>query len=74
MQFKTKYNIGQVVYLRTDDEQLPRIIAGIIIRYSGMIYCLACGTTETNHYDFEFSITKNTLIILNVENNIKAHE
>ena len=74
MIIKTKYNIGQVVYLRTDIEQDARIITGMTIRYSGIIYALSCGPIETSHYDFEFSVTKNTLITLNVESNLKAHE
>jgi sporulation-control protein spo0M len=74
MTIKTKFNIGQVVYLRTDIEQEARIITGVIVRYSGVLYYLTCGTNETVHYDFEFSLTKNTLITLNIESNLKEHE
>jgi len=74
MTIKTKYNIGQVVYLRTDIEQDARIITGITMRYSGVIYLLTCETLETPHYDFEFSTTRNQLITLNIESNLQEHE
>jgi hypothetical protein len=34
---KTKYNIGDIVYLKTDVEQLERMITGITIRENGLV-------------------------------------
>ena len=48
-----KYNIGDFVYLLTDEEQSPRIITSIQINPSGLLYRLSRGTEETWHYDIE---------------------
>lgn len=55
-------NLGDIVYLKTDKEQLPRIITGIIIRPSGCGYYLSCGVGESLHYDFEFSYEENVIL------------
>ena len=49
------FNIGDYVYIKTDVEQLQRIVTEINIRESGIHYCLMCGTTESWHYAFELS-------------------
>ena len=58
MVIDNKYNIGEVVYLLTDESQLKRIVVGIVIR-SGVhvLYELACG--EMRSYHIECEITKN---------------
>jgi hypothetical protein len=61
MEIKTKYSIGDFVYLITDEDQKKRIITGIIIRPSGVIYYVSCGDAETTHYDIE--ITKDKIYI-----------
>jgi len=62
MDIKTKFDIGQIVFLATDSEQRARIVTGIIIRPSGIIYYLTCGSEETTHYDIEFTLEKNYII------------
>jgi hypothetical protein len=62
MTIPNKYDLKQVVYLRTDTDQLPRIVTGIQIRPNLLIYNLACGTSESDHYDIEMSEEKNVLI------------
>lgn len=62
MDIKTKYNIGQVVFLATDTDQKQRIITGIIVRPNSVIYYLSCGSEETTHYDIEFALEKNYII------------
>ena len=61
MEIKTKHSIGDFVYLITDEDQKKRIITGIIIRPSGVIYYVSCGEVETTHYDIE--ITKDKIYI-----------
>lgn len=61
-----KFQIGQTVYLKTDREQLPRIVTELIITNYAVIYRLSQGTLDTNHHDIEISETRN--IILAIEN------
>jgi hypothetical protein len=56
-----KYNIGDIVFLVTDKEQIPRQITGILQRPYGFIYYLSNNTNETTHYDIEFSRDINIL-------------
>lgn len=56
-------DIGEIVFLRTDDEQRERIVTGILIKGDGSVtYLLACSVTETEHYGFE--ITKDKTLML----------
>ena len=57
-----KYQIGDTVYLVTDKEQLPRIVFCFIVYRSDIIYKLATGTITSDHYDFEITDEKNTLV------------
>ena len=50
-----KYFLGQSVYIRTDMEQYERIITGINIRPTGVVYVLSFAELESYHYDFEIS-------------------
>jgi hypothetical protein len=63
MRIETNYNIGQIVFLATDNDQKARIITGIIIRPSGHIYYLSCGDVENSHYEIEFALEKNYQIV-----------
>lgn len=57
---ETRYKIGDVVYLKTDVEQLPRLVTGILMRHKGFVwYYLAQGITETCHTEIEISPEKN---------------
>lgn len=54
-----KFEIGQIVYLKTDPEQLPRIITGIMIApTAALVYWTSMGMVEGRHYDIEISATK----------------
>ncbi|MEW6006131.1 MAG: hypothetical protein AB1695_12535 [Stygiobacter sp.] len=53
-----KYNIGDIVYLKTDPDQVERMITAIQLNANGIIYRLVCGTTETWHYDIEINVEK----------------
>lgn len=57
-----KYKIGDIVYLKTDSEQLPRMVTGILIRpQNQIIYYLTLGAQETSHYELEITIDRDIL-------------
>ena len=59
---KQNFEIGQIVYLKTDLQQLPRMITGILNRSNYKLYYLSQSTSETLHYDFEISVEVNEII------------
>jgi hypothetical protein len=67
MTYKLEYQIGDIVYLITDDEQLPRMVTGAVIRPNGsIVYYLSIGaTTETLHYSIEIASDRDLLKALN---------
>ena len=65
MQINPKFNIGQVVYLKTDPEQLPRIVISILIGADSLIqYRLMCGTEESLHYAIEIDAEKDVIKLM----------
>lgn len=58
MVIENKYEIGQIVFLITDEEQCARLITGITIAPRGLTYRLCYGVTETWHYEMEISDEK----------------
>lgn len=51
-----EYEIEQIVYLKLDNEQKPRIVSGLTLRpFNSVTYGLTEGTQETWHYGFEIS-------------------
>ena len=48
-----QYDMEEEVYLKTDPENLLRIVTGFKINPNNIAYILTCGTSETYHYDFE---------------------
>jgi hypothetical protein len=58
-----KFDIGQGVYLATDDEQLKRLVTSIHVHPNNQIvYYLTCGSSVSEHYDFEITSEVNELI------------
>lgn len=56
MVINNKFNIGQTVYLKTDTDQLQRIVTAIkICGDNSFFYELSCGREVSSHYDFEIS-------------------
>lgn len=54
--FDVAFAIGDVVYLKTDVEQLSRIVVGYSIRSNEVMYDLQHGADSvTSHYSFEIS-------------------
>jgi hypothetical protein len=63
MKINNQFAIGDVVYLKTDTEQKPRIITAIKITQSNLSYEVTHCTYATWHYDFEMSQTKDYSIL-----------
>jgi hypothetical protein len=60
---ENKYAYGDIVFLKTDVEQQPRIVTCIIACPAGdILYELSCGTTSSKHYDFEITIEKTVMV------------
>ena len=62
---ETKYDIQDVVYLVTDQDQLQRIVTGIWIRPTGLMYEVSCAGTLVYAYEFELWHEKNLFPVLN---------
>lgn len=63
MVIQNEYDFGDIVYLKTDREQLPRIVVCILCYKAGeLLYTLICGTVKSDHYDYEISKEVNILI------------
>jgi hypothetical protein len=56
MLIDNKFNLEQIVYLVTDNEQKKRMVTAIQLGINGLIYQLTCGTVETWHYAAEMSV------------------
>ncbi len=62
MVIENKFNIGDTVYLITDDEQKPRIIVSFVVYRNGdLLYKVCFGIINSEHYDFELSSEKNLI-------------
>ena len=59
--YRIKFSIGQTVYLRTDADQLERLVTGINIRPNVISYALTNGTNESYHYDFEITLDRDII-------------
>ncbi len=59
MIIENKYEIGEMVFIVTDREQLPRQVTAIKITPGTILYQLACGTMVSDHYEVELSTEKN---------------
>lgn len=66
MKIETNFDIGEIVYLITDNEQLGRMITAIkITGNNNVTYLLSYGTSETWHYEIEFSLEENIIKRIN---------
>ncbi len=55
MEIDNKFDIEQIVYLKTDIEQLPRIVRSMQVHKHRIAYQLYAGTNESWHEDFEIT-------------------
>ena len=58
LMIENDYNIGDIVYLKTDKDQGERLIFAIEISSNGLLYRLACGEVNTYHYAIEITTEK----------------
>jgi len=58
MIINNKFELEEIVFLITDNDQYQRIITGIQYCKNGLLYRLACGTTDSWHYEFELERNK----------------
>ena len=65
MVVEAEYNFGDIVYLKTDEKQLARIVTSLRLTPGNVLYGLAHGTDDSNHYAIELSRTKNSLAAAN---------
>ena len=57
------YDFGQILYLKTDSEQKPRMAIGV--KYcadQGILIEVQCGTETTWHYPIEISTSKDVIL------------
>lgn len=51
-----EHDLEDIVYLKTDPDQLSRMVTAISIKPTGAImYGLSCGVNDSWHYAFEIS-------------------
>lgn len=61
--FHTEFALGEIVYLKTDEDQLPRIIIGIEYCLSRTyLYRLSQGSKDSYHYEQEIAREKNLIV------------
>jgi len=53
--------LGDIVFLKTDKEQSPRMCTGIMCRPTGNLYYLSKSDIETSHYAIEISLEVNEI-------------
>lgn len=61
MKINTLYDIGDIVYLKTDINQKERMVTAITITIGSHVYSLSCGDDSSEHYDIEISDTKDVM-------------
>lgn len=58
MTIKTRFDFGDIVYLKTDLDQLERMVLEIRCTPTGEVYTIAVGELCTDHYEIELSDEK----------------
>jgi hypothetical protein len=58
MVIDNEYEIGESVYLQTDQDQHPRLVTALLIRKYDIMYELSCGAYTSNHMDYEITKDK----------------
>lgn len=70
MKIETSFDIGEIVYLITDEDQSERIITRITVSPQGCLYELCAGVVSSSHYDIEMSRKAD----INKQLNLKSNE
>lgn len=57
-----EFELGQLVYLKTDNEQSARMVTAISLRPNqSVLYCLSLGSTESWHYGIEIDAQRDVV-------------
>jgi hypothetical protein len=59
MKINNQFTIKDLVVLKTDPDRLLRMVTGIVVRPSGLIYEVNLGDMTTPHFDFEMELYNN---------------
>jgi len=52
------FEFGEIVYLKTDKDQYPRIVTGFTVNPNGILYRLGVMHIESTHYELEITKEK----------------
>lgn len=55
MTIENDFNLGDLVFLKTDSDQKQRMVTKISVTLSGVYYALNCGIEESLHYSAEIT-------------------
>lgn len=59
MVVNNKFHTGEIVFLKTDPDQMSRIVTAILVcGDNSILYELTCGVQTSRHYDFEINSEK----------------
>lgn len=67
IEIEVEYTINQVVYLRTDPDQLPHLVIGYKIVPTGILYGVVFMGSSSYFYAMELSTDRNQNIVLGME-------
>jgi hypothetical protein len=56
------FEIGEILYLKTDEEQKIRILNAILVTPNGYLYRLASGSSDSYHYPMEITREKSFML------------
>lgn len=65
MIIENRFNIGDIVYLKTDNEQRERMVYAIHVYPHSIMYALTKGTETSSHYEMEITAEKDVLKTFN---------
>lgn len=66
MKINNEFNFGDIVYLRTDMNQSPRMVVAFEVYAEGeMLYKVSSGTLTSYHYAMELSKDRDMTIVTN---------
>jgi len=58
MNIPNEYNIEDILYLKHDIEQLPRMVSALVWDGHKVMYEVISGTEASQHYEYELSPIK----------------
>lgn len=58
------FDIGEIVYLKTDINQYPWMVTSIWLKETGLFYELSQGSNYSGHFGFEISKERNVELII----------